>query len=707
VSYAFPVWRRRASLRTVTRNFPVPRRAVRAAASLRRSIARRRVMLVLGSIVLCAAAVTLGIGAFGWRQEVPGPRLFELLAHGSLVAAGLGLIVWAWLRQGDERALLTELDTREQELVLSLAQLPAIVWTTDTELRLTSVFGALNLRLENPRARATGHTLYEIFGTDPTHPVIAAHRRALQGESATYERVAGDAFIEGAVEPLRDERGRLIGCVGVAMNVTTARLAQSQARRYVDLVESSLDAIISTDLDGVVDGWNPAAERLYGYARHEMVGRPISLIEPPDREGETTALRERLIHGDLQGPYETVRRRRDGTLVEVSAHLSPVRDRDGRLTGVSTVQRDYSARARAETALRVSEARFRAIYERAPLGVALIDSFTGRFLEVNSKYCEIVGRSQREMLETDFQSLTHPDDLQPDLDNMQRLIEGKCSFFDMTKRYLRPDGSIIWVYLAVVPMWAEGEPPSSHIAIVENITERRRAEESLLRSQQELRGLARRLESVREEEHVLIARVIHDELSQALTALHLDLAWIAQRLPARSDALRGKVDEMSALTATTIEAGRCLVAELRPSILDDLGLVPALEWYVELFGSRTNVRTQLDVGAVPPAVSGPVAVTAYRIVQEALTNVARHAEATRVTVRLGKPDGALLLEITDDGKGMPADLVSSTRSFGIVGMRERLLAHGGSFEIGDAPGGGTLVRATIPLGQSGEHGEQE
>jgi signal transduction histidine kinase len=155
---------------------------------------------------------------------------------------------------------------------------------------------------------------------------------------------------------------------------------------------------------------------------------------------------------------------------------------------------------------------------------------------------------------------------------------------------------------------------------------------------------------------------------------------------------------MAALTDGTIEASRRLVADLRPPILDDLGLVPALEWYLKHVEERTKVRARLDVDAEPLDVTGPVALTAYRIVQEALTNVARHAEAKHVTVRLGTQAGALLLEITDDGAGIRADTADSPRSFGIMGMRERALAHGGALEVGPSPGGGTVVRATIPLG---------
>ena len=144
---------------------------------------------------------------------------------------------------------------------------------------------------------------------------------------------------------------------------------------------------------------------------------------------------------------------------------------------------DITERKRAEEALRESEERFRALYEKAPLGIARIDSTTGRFLLINARYCDILQRTEAEVLQLDLQTITHPDDLAPDLENMKRLRDGLCRLFEMDKRYLRPDGSIVWVNLTVVPEWAEGQPPSTHIAMVTDITARKQAEEALRESE--------------------------------------------------------------------------------------------------------------------------------------------------------------------------------------------------------------------------------
>jgi signal transduction histidine kinase len=228
------------------------------------------------------------------------------------------------------------------------------------------------------------------------------------------------------------------------------------------------------------------------------------------------------------------------------------------------------------------------------------------------------------------------------------------------------------------------------LGTVQDVTRRKQSEAAL-------RALARHLDYVREEEHTRIARQVHDELGQALTALRLDLTWVGRKIPKGNTALRRRIDAAVALTDETITVGQRIVAELRPPILDDLGLVPAVEWYAQHFAKRSGLRIELDAGAEEPVVPDRLAVTAYRIVQEALTNVARHAQATHARVRLGAQDGALTIEIRDDGMGCPEEVIRSPRSFGLVGMRERAASHGGEIVITSSPGAGTTVRVTFPL----------
>lgn len=233
--------------------------------------------------------------------------------------------------------------------------------------------------------------------------------------------------------------------------------------------------------------------------------------------------------------------------------------------------------------------------------------------------------------------------------------------------------------------------------ILIDVTERGRAEEELRRSQEQLRALAARLQAVREDERGRIARQIHDELGQGLTALKMDLAWLGKRAPRPNQAVRDKLGAMRRFLDATLNSVRRLSAELRPGALDTLGLVAAMEQHLAEFQARTGLRCALRA---PPEESalGPEGATAvFRIFQEALTNVARHARATRVQVRLFPEAGRVVLEVKDNGRGIAPEDQRGTKALGILGMRERATLLGGDVLLAGAPGRGTTLRAWLPL----------
>jgi PAS domain S-box-containing protein len=1022
---------------------------------LRSSLAGRRAVLRAGALLLvcCAAAAESVVLPELWRGEYPGPHLLQMLSVLGLTMVGCGLVAWVWLDLRREAATIERLRASEERFRLLTAQTAADVWTTDMDLRLTSVYGLLSPRLERTDLRKPGTTLHELFDTrDESHPVIAAHRRALAGLSTGYERTAGSLIIDGRVEPLRDETGAVVGCVGVALDVTRRRTSEQHLRllanavesasdmiavtdvenrfvyvneaflrtngfvreevlgqtpallrppdevrqeilaatiqggwtgdlvtrrkdgtdlpvslsttvvrdpegrilgllgvardiseprraeealrrsrerfelaaraadeviweqdfstgmtwwsprlervlgyaptaarmdeewwrenihpddcdrvmlgwrraveggeqhwadefrlrgshaeyvvvstlgyivrdaagkalrmvgaltdltfrkqaeavagRYLALIESSEDAIISTDLDGVVETWNLAAERLYGYPADEILGRQIAVLEPAERAGEGAALRERLTRGERPPPYETTRRRRDGSLVEISTLLSPIFDREGQLVGVSAVVRDITERVRAAAALErlasfpqlnptpivevdasgnvtyMNPAAERSLPDlrrgvrghpflsgawalaRQPAGERL--GLCAREVQVGATWylqnlSVLPDRSHLRIYATDVTERRRAEDAVREserqfrtvLDRM-RLIglgldtSGRITYCndylaevsgwpreeligsDYFARFLQPRDPAIGVFERAM---AAGEVPAHHrneiltrdglvrkiewnntllrdsdgrltgiVSIGEDVTERARAELELLRSQEELRALAGHLESAREEERARMARGIHDELGQMLTALRLDLSWLATRLREPTPAVKRKIGEMIVMTDDTIEAGRRIVADLRPPILDDLGLVPAVQWYVEHLGKRAGLHIRLLADGGEPKLDPRLAVAGYRIVQEALTNVARHARARNVEVRVGAGGGSLVLEVRDDGCGIPASAASDPRSFGIAGMRERARSSGGTLEISGNAGAGTLVRVAIPIERRG------
>ena len=233
--------------------------------------------------------------------------------------------------------------------------------------------------------------------------------------------------------------------------------------------------------------------------------------------------------------------------------------------------------------------------------------------------------------------------------------------------------------------------------ILRDITVRRQRDEDLHRQQQELRDLSARVLEAREEEKTLIARELHDELGQLLTALKMDLSWLRERVAADPEVAK-KAGEMNAMLDQTVSATRRISGNLRPLMLDDLGLADAAAWLVDEFGKRSSISCtyrEFGDGALDK-VSKPVATTLYRALQESLTNIGRHSAASNAWVVLGVEGGMVTLEVEDDGHGISADDIAKGRSLGLKGMRERVAYLGGSFEVGRAARGGTRVRVAVP-----------
>jgi PAS domain S-box-containing protein len=233
--------------------------------------------------------------------------------------------------------------------------------------------------------------------------------------------------------------------------------------------------------------------------------------------------------------------------------------------------------------------------------------------------------------------------------------------------------------------------------ILRDVTERVRAEEDLRRSREELRELSAAAHSIREQEQRRMAREIHDELGQSLTALKMDVAWMLGNLSAGSPSLTEKLDTMLAQLDETVAATRRISADLRPLMLDDLGLIPAAEWLAQTFSERTGIPCKLHIRPPDIELAEPHASTLYRILQESLTNVARHAKASEVDVVIEQTDGALTLSVKDDGRGFSQAEARAQKTYGLLGVRERTLLLGGDASVTSEPGRGTTVDVRIPV----------
>jgi len=346
-------------------------------------------------------------------------------------------------------------------------------------------------------------------------------------------------------------------------------------------------------------------------------------------------------------------------------------------------------RKRIEESNRKAQQQFQTIFEKAPLGIALINLSTGKYYDVNPKYASIAGRCVDELLGTNQSDILHPDDVFSYRSDIERFINDQSHDCKLAKRVLRPDMSIIWIEISFVPFEIMGNGEVCHLCMIEDITESKRMIESL-------RQLTTHLQDVREEERTRIGREIHDVLGGTLTVLKMDLDWLLKKISA--DPMHERIRSLYELTGEAIETARRVSINLRPNVLDNLGLYGAIEWQIREFEQRTNIRCELESTISNLSLSNKHFETnIFRVIQEVFINIVRHSQASRVDIELSEDEDDILITIKDNGVGITESQMLNPESFGIIGMYERTQQIGGKLEISGVPSQGSVVTLKIPL----------
>ncbi|WHZ22348.1 MAG: Response regulator receiver protein [Nitrospira sp.] len=628
--------------------------------------------------------------------------------------------------------------------------------------------------------------------------------------------------------------GRVLWLDGAIFDITDRKRAEEalleSEERSRSIVQSTDDAIILMDTQGRVAFWNNGAERTFGYTAKEMVGQPVTRIIPERfREAHQRGVQRVATTGRLAvqaSMFKLVGLRKDGSEFPLEFSLAAWTAKSKLF--ITCIIRDISERAQAESALRESEERFRAIMDHSP-ALIFIKDVAGRYLQANRQFetifhlphGDLIGKTDEEVFPPEqaaafrandhkvleagapmeFEETALHDDgphtslvvkfplldaqgrcyalcgIATDITDRKRVEEerqqlsrarllllestgegiygvdrqGRCTFVNTAAArmlgyrldemlgkdmhelihhsfqdgvayprerchiygifanrtgcqvddevFWRKDGTAFPVEYSCFPV-LEQERMTGAVVIFLDITQRKRAEQQLTSSHDQLRNLTARLESVREEERILIAREIHDELGQALTGVKLELSLLRDQLSEARPALLNRLESISTLVDSTSQSVRRIATELRPVVLDQLGLIPAIEWQAHEFRSRTGIQCTLDIYLRSVTLSQSGSTAMFRIFQEILTNVTRHAQASAVNITLREQAGGLILEVRDNGRGVTEAELSDPKSLGLVGMRERALLLGGETTFTGSPGTGTTVKVRIPLDTS-------
>ena len=486
--------------------------------------------------------------------------------------------------------------------------------------------------------------------------------------------------------------------------------------RLAAIVESSDDAIISKDLNGIIMSWNRGAERLFGYTADEMIGQPIQRLIPADRFEEEPRILEHIRQGQRIDHYDTVRRRKDGSLVHISLTVSPIKDGRGRIVGASKIARDITERKQAERHLaHLVEALPAAVFTTDAEGLithynqAAVDLWNCRPTSGMSYW-----QGSWHLMGSDGQPV--PDQNCP---LRQALALGR-PVLGFEALIQRPDGARISVTHHSTPLRNESEELFGTVNMLVDLSERKHTErqlqasaseleqriaertQELLTSQERLRALASELTLTEQRERRRLATDLHDYLAQLVVASRLRIAQLIPRVgdPAISTTL-AQVDTMldQALTYT-----RSLVAELSPQILYQFGLAKSLLWLGEQM-KQHNLRVSVELANAPFTLADDQAVLLFQSVRELLFNIIKHAKIDHATLTVSVDEQQeLWICVEDEGVGFDVGDITnpgdSHRKFGLLSIRERMELLGGECELSSAPGVGTIAILHLPLVQT-------
>ena len=581
--------------------------------------------------------------------------------------------------------------------------------------------------------------VYRIYGIDKETPLTYERlKQAIHPEDRQYydehtagwlKNTGGDPFeyriirpdgetryIIGHGEVTCDESGEPVSLSGFLQDITARKLREQALReseqRFRRLVEQSPVSIQIHGIDGKLVQSNAAFARLYALNEETLAQLYEKYSVLQDEQAVKLGLMpciEQTYRGeDVVFPVYEYNGIDTLQTLDVSNPVSrkcwvqtrgfPLKDELGKTMSVVFMSEDITEQRAAEEQMRLSEIRFRATFEQAAVGIAHV-ALDGKFLRINRKFCDITGYAQDEMLQLTFQDITYPDDLDADIAYVNQLLEGEIESYTMEKRYVHKDAGLVWISLTGALIRDAAGQPDWFVSVIEDISERKRAEQIVLDYQQRLKDLSAELARTEVRERRIIATELHDHVGQSLALMRMQLAV------AKKETVGRKVDsvlsEVSESLRTAIQDTRNIMSDLSSPELNELGLSAAIaDLLKEKIGERYGLQTTFNDDGQVRSLDEYTRMVLFRSVRELLMNVVKHAGASHVAVSIRRENDAVRIVVADDGAGMPVARIadkSDEAGFGLFSIEERMHDLGGSLSIESPPGQGVRAILTVPF----------
>lgn len=462
---------------------------------------------------------------------------------------------------------------------------------------------------------------------------------------------------------------------------TINRLLTDNARELISRHTSDLTFLYAS----------PAARRVLGYPAEQLLGQRLDdLVHPEDLAGVVTAF---ALARDGDDTHSTTMRLRaaDGNWRWCEAFCRGVESEHTGELEIHAAIHDVSKFKQIEKAIERVAREWRSTFDAAQDAILMLDR-QARIIRVNLATTRLLGCDFAELLGQPLKQV-----IQDRLDLVDPFgVDRAWEQRGQVRREVQLDGNGRWLRSTIDPVAGNGGEMTGAIVFLADISTEKQADVRLRETLEQLRRLSSHLQVVREEERKSIAREVHDELGHALTALKMEIAWMGRQLGDTNPDLQDHMGSITSLVDQTISTVRRISSELRPPVLDDLGLDAAIEWLAEDFQARTSLPVRVRLPESVDNIRGERAISAYRIVQEALTNAARYADAGQVEIDWNQDDVNIRLEIRDDGKGFDPGALRPTGGFGLLGMEERARDLEGELVLESRQGSGTAIRLTFP-----------